>query len=821
MKLVLNETINVVEGDSFGEIVESKINDKKLSKLFGILSGLYKNIHHSIVREYCSNAWDSHRMAGKDAEPIMVKMYEEGKDVTLSIEDFGLGMSPETMTSIYFNYLDSTKEDSDDLIGAFGLGSKSALAYTHSFRIDTTFDGILYHYLFSKQSNGIPCGELLFSEPTNKCNGTKILIPVKIGDIYLFKDAIKNELVYFPNVYIDVFGDTLINTQKIYEYNDFIYSPNYLKSFMHICLGNVYYAIDYSELNIAPIDIPIALKFNIGELTPVPSRESLIYSIESINKIKNKMKVVFKELFKSYTDPKLLELSIAEYAPYYRESKLKYSIITNEGILVKMGTVNDKLLTELNIKDGIYTPTIKGADKFLTSDIIYDLRFLGYKMHEVGINSSTGNKTLVKKMLVEVSDWTFRSKYCKDTSSFLPFTAYLESPIKMGLMGHRLTGKDVYKLNGQEDYDALDSKWINKYHSREGSNIYFIKKQYTNQSVKDSILESFQLLSHSHNLQGINSLKQFFSYIKILKGLIDEFITSTFKDYGDLYVDEAWIEDTKNREAQNRRYSKTANSPNNGNSSNNIKNTCYPIQTITAGYKSTWNPTEVSEKMFKNLGKTVIYVTFDDNREEAKTLNTILKGALLNTKCPIPIFTVITCSRKTAKLISKYTTVYHLNEFLNSNHKILIKIATAFSAEKTSHFQIPEYLKIEGDSIIKKISEEVYNTVKITQKYTSRYLVYGWGLHGMYLTIYKNIKDKNLLDKYMLDLFEKFKVYKNKIQIIEEVTTINKYCKFLKAPSSNLLNIITIRNLFKMMGIPTNKALYFKKQFNPIYNEPI
>ena len=29
-------------------------------------------------------------------------------------------MSPKTMGEIYFNYLDSTKEESDDVIGCFG-----------------------------------------------------------------------------------------------------------------------------------------------------------------------------------------------------------------------------------------------------------------------------------------------------------------------------------------------------------------------------------------------------------------------------------------------------------------------------------------------------------------------------------------------------------------------------------------------------------------------------------------------------------------------------------------------------------------------------
>jgi len=116
--ILQNNTVNIIDGDSFGVVTESKINDKKLSKLFGILSGLYKNIEESIVREYASNCWDSHIMAGKQDVPIMIKLTDNGDDSYISFQDFGLGMESDTMNKIYFNYLDSTKEENDSVIGA-------------------------------------------------------------------------------------------------------------------------------------------------------------------------------------------------------------------------------------------------------------------------------------------------------------------------------------------------------------------------------------------------------------------------------------------------------------------------------------------------------------------------------------------------------------------------------------------------------------------------------------------------------------------------------------------------------------------------------
>lgn len=118
--ILKEENVVQIEGDIQGEVIQSKINTEKLSKLFGMLSSLYRNVPGSIIREYCSNAVDSMRAAGKENEPIIVKLTQVDNGSMLSIKDTGLGMSPTTMKNIYFNYLDSTKEESDLDIGAFG-----------------------------------------------------------------------------------------------------------------------------------------------------------------------------------------------------------------------------------------------------------------------------------------------------------------------------------------------------------------------------------------------------------------------------------------------------------------------------------------------------------------------------------------------------------------------------------------------------------------------------------------------------------------------------------------------------------------------------
>ena len=115
--ILKDNTVNIIDGDSFGVVVESKINANKISKLFGMLSSLYKDVAGSIVREYTSNMIDSHTSANKQDVPVMINLHVDGNDSFISFQDFGLGMSPELMNNIYFNYLDSTKEEENDSIG--------------------------------------------------------------------------------------------------------------------------------------------------------------------------------------------------------------------------------------------------------------------------------------------------------------------------------------------------------------------------------------------------------------------------------------------------------------------------------------------------------------------------------------------------------------------------------------------------------------------------------------------------------------------------------------------------------------------------------
>lgn len=265
-----------IEGDDF-EGIDASIDKSNLSFLFDIVSKqMYRRPINSIVREITSNCFDSHIEAGVDDPVIIILKHDEGGDYII-FKDVGIGMSPQRMKSIYSKYFSSTKRDSNDQIGMFGLGSKSPLSYTDLFYLTTNYNGKKYEYQIHTGKK-TPRIDLLIEDDTLEHNGTEVKIYIKNSlDVSSFVAACKSELVYFDNVYIDSYYE-FDNEYTILEYKTFKYRPNSKYSGqLHLIIGKVPYPISWDEIGLNPINIPCGLKFEIGDLQVTPERESIRY----------------------------------------------------------------------------------------------------------------------------------------------------------------------------------------------------------------------------------------------------------------------------------------------------------------------------------------------------------------------------------------------------------------------------------------------------------------------------------------------------------------------------------------------------------------
>lgn len=177
----------VLQSTLTGEQTEFKI--AATGKAFKILStNIYKNKISSIVRELSCNAVDSHIALGVRDE-IVISLPTRN-NLEFSVEDFGVGLSDEEIREIYTTYFSSTKTTSNELIGGFGLGSKTPFAYTDAFTVRGRKDGIENTYVCTISDGGMPVLNKLISIPTTERNGVKVTVPLKSeSDIMEFVDA--------------------------------------------------------------------------------------------------------------------------------------------------------------------------------------------------------------------------------------------------------------------------------------------------------------------------------------------------------------------------------------------------------------------------------------------------------------------------------------------------------------------------------------------------------------------------------------------------------------------------------------------------------
>ena len=136
------ETAVVAENILMGDLVEKKFGIIENEKMYRILSSkIYTNKIAAPIRELCCNAYDAHVEAGKKDVPFRVHVptFDESY---FEVQDFGPGLNANEIENLYTSYGYSSKENSNNMIGCLGLGSKSPFAYTESFSILSRKEGI-------------------------------------------------------------------------------------------------------------------------------------------------------------------------------------------------------------------------------------------------------------------------------------------------------------------------------------------------------------------------------------------------------------------------------------------------------------------------------------------------------------------------------------------------------------------------------------------------------------------------------------------------------------------------------------------------------
>lgn len=212
-----------------------KANGKAFKTL---IDGLYANKIQSVTREIWSNALDSHMMAGCADKPFDVS-FPDVFSPEFSVRDYGVGLSHESVVNLYTTLFESTKEDTNDQVGKFGIGSKSPFSYTDTFSVMAIKDGECNYYSAVIGEEGLPTIFRLHTEATTEPNGVQVSFPVRKEDVNAFQRAAKTVALGFdvkPNV-VNVKG---FEWETEYE--------NVLNRGLWVKMGCVIYPVDLGIL---------------------------------------------------------------------------------------------------------------------------------------------------------------------------------------------------------------------------------------------------------------------------------------------------------------------------------------------------------------------------------------------------------------------------------------------------------------------------------------------------------------------------------------------------------------------------------------------
>lgn len=180
-----------------GEVTVASINMDGFA--FQALSGknLYKNLVKAIVRELSTNGIDSHIEAGKD-DPIFVHL-PTAEEPWFAVRDEGIGLDDYGVRNVFLTFFGSTKRENNELIGAYGLGSKSPLGYSDNFTVTAIKDGVKRMFVIFKNESGCPAIKMLAEMATTEANGVEVKVPVVDSwDYSEFHTAAADVYQWFP-----------------------------------------------------------------------------------------------------------------------------------------------------------------------------------------------------------------------------------------------------------------------------------------------------------------------------------------------------------------------------------------------------------------------------------------------------------------------------------------------------------------------------------------------------------------------------------------------------------------------------------------------
>lgn len=284
---------------------------------FQILSkNLYSDNIMAIVRELLSNAYEAHLKAGNLNKPIDVQL-PTNLVPTFRIRDYGTGLSLDQFRNLYTVFFKSSKRETNDFTGCFGLGSKSPYAYADIFTVTSYHKGMLYQAICSKSSE-CPEFRIVRQEETSEPDGLEITLGVQKEDAHRFVNKFKFYSEFVPelntNPYTINADDTvskILLTNKVF-YADVSDLGIISKIGIHLDRDHDYYVKQGQNVFRLGNDLELGKEFNLDVyLYQVFERLKLVFEfpVGTLNITPSREDLMHDETFRNVFNEAYLEIS--------------------------------------------------------------------------------------------------------------------------------------------------------------------------------------------------------------------------------------------------------------------------------------------------------------------------------------------------------------------------------------------------------------------------------------------------------------------------------------------------------------------------------
>jgi hypothetical protein len=226
----------------------------------------------AVVREWTCNAIDEH-VKHKIQKPVQAGV----ADQRFFVRDFAQGLDDNGIRNVFGKYFRSTKSNSDEPIGGFGVGAKAGHCYNDVFYVTSFHNGTktVYSCVLGGDETGASIGQVIemSQEPTTE-SGLLVEIEVKAADEHKFIDNVEKMATLVNSCTIEVVSARVpmkVDKKLIHqEAGISIYhiATGYIKEAFVITMGGVAYKTPDSFLGFSfggkvkpkgciQIDVPI------------------------------------------------------------------------------------------------------------------------------------------------------------------------------------------------------------------------------------------------------------------------------------------------------------------------------------------------------------------------------------------------------------------------------------------------------------------------------------------------------------------------------------------------------------------------------------